>query len=143
MATGLQRLMRRGLLTRLKSNAPLIALVPAGQIDQYGEPVWPFIALEDPVTRRLRAACVNGGLIAFDIHAFARAREVAGEVVEDARDHAGRIGGAIEAALSDCRIALEDGSIARIEISDMRLMKDEVPGAFHYFAQVNTRVLAA
>lgn len=142
MATGLQRLVRRALLTRLKADADVTALVPSASIDPDGEPTWPFIRLRAPVTQRLRATGVNGGLITWDVHAFARAREVAGSEVETAEDHAGRIGGAIEAALADNRIELEDGSVAKIEWSDARLLEDDEPGAYHYFAQVNARVLA-
>lgn len=143
MAVGLQRLVRRALLTRLKADVGLIALVPAASIDPDGEPSWPFVVLRSPVTQRLRAACVNGGAVAWDVHAFARARESGGAVVETAEDYAGRIGGAIEAALADNRIAIEGDGIARIEVSDMRLLTDEEPGAYHYIAQVTARVLAA
>lgn len=143
MATGIQRLVRRALLERLKADGGLTALVPADSINPPGEPTWPFIVLRAPVTQRLRAACVNGATVAWDVHAFARDREDTGAVVETAEDHAGRIGGAIEAALADNRIAVEGGGVARIEVGDMRLLPDEEPGAFHYLAQVNCRVLAA
>lgn len=143
MATGLQRLVRKALLSRLKADAGVQALVAPDSVNPPGEPAWPFIALRAPVTRRLRAACVNGGLVSWDIHAFARARQSGGADVETAEDHAGRIGGAIERALADNRIVLDDDSICRIEMGDMRLLEDEEPGAFHYFAQVNCRVLAA
>ncbi len=143
MATGLQRLVRRALLARLKANAPLTALVAAASINPVGEPVWPFVKLRAPVTRRLRAAGLNGGEGSFDIHAFARARVVGGAEVETAEDHAGRIGGAIEAALADARITIEGGHVLRLEVNDMRLLEDEEPEAWHYFAQVNWRVLAS
>lgn len=142
MTTGLQRLVRRALLAKLKADAGVLALVASTSINPAGDPAWPFIVLRSPVTRRLRASCVNGGLVSWDIHAFARNRESAGQVVETAEDHAGRIGAAIEAALADNRIALEGGAIARIELGDMRLMIDGEPDAYHYFAQMNARVLA-
>ncbi|WP_310533128.1 DUF3168 domain-containing protein [Novosphingobium sp.] len=143
MATGIQRLVRRALLAKLKGDAGLIALVPSASIHPAGEPSWPFIRLDAPVTRRLKATGLNGGVGSFDIHAFARDREVAGSVVETGEDHAGRIGGAIEAALADNRLALEGGGEVRITVDDMRLLTDDDPGAWHYFAQVNFRVLAA
>lgn len=117
--------------------------VPATSIQPRTEPRWPFIKLATPTTQRLRAACVNGGLVTWDIHAFARARKEGKAVVEYADDHAGRIGGLIEAALSDRRVALEGGMTGHISLSDMRLLEDGSPEAFHYFAQVNVRVLAA
>lgn len=143
MATGLQRLVRRALLARLKGNVGLTALVPAASINPDGEPTWPHIRLRAPVTRRLRAAGVNGGEGSFDVHAFARSRYDAGARVETAEDHAGRIGAAIEAALADNRIALEGGGTVRIEVTDMRLLEDDTPDAYHWFAQVNWRALAA
>jgi hypothetical protein len=90
----------------------------------------------------LRAACVNGGLVSVDVHAFARARVSGGQVVETAEDHASRIGAAIEAALADNRITLEGGPTANIELGDIRLLQDQEPDAFHWFAQLNARVLA-
>jgi hypothetical protein len=144
--TGLQRLLRRALLARLKADTGLTALVPAASIYPQaveGEPTWPFVKLGPPITRPRKAACVNGGDVAVDVHAFARARESGGSVVETAEDHAGRIGAAIETALADNWIALEGGPRARIRLSDLQLLQDEEPDAFHYVAQVNARVLAA
>ncbi len=145
MATGLQRLVRRAVLTRLKADSTLTALVPAASIypQSAGEPVWPFIKLGPTGTLRLRAACVNGGLVTIDVHAFARARVVAGVMQETAEDHASRIGAAIESALADNRITLEGGATANIELGDIRLLQDQEPDAFHWFAQINARVLAA
>lgn len=149
MATGLQRLVRRAVLARLKADAGLTALVPAASIYPQAvpnEPVWPFVKLGPTGTLRLRASCVNGGLVTVDVHAFARARVSGGAVAETAEDHASRIGAAIEAALADNRITLEGDApapIARIELSDIRLLQDQEPDAFHWFAQLNARVLAA
>ena len=149
MATGLQRLVRRAVLARLKANAGVTALVPAASIYPQAvpnEPAWPFIKFGPSTTQRLKASCVNGGLVALDVHAFARARVSAGQVVETAEDHASAIGAAIEAALADNRLTLEGDApapIARIELSDIRLLQDGEPDAFHWFAQLNARVLAA
>lgn len=145
MATGLQRLVRRAVLQRLKADTALTALVPADSIYPQAipsEPTWPFIKLGPTGTLRLRAACVNGGLVSVDVHAFARARVSGGQVVETAEDHASRIGAAIEAALADNRITLEGGPTANIELGDIRLLQDQEPDAFHWFAQLNARVLA-
>ena len=49
----------------------------------------------------------------------------------------------IEAALTDNRIALEGGGTVRIEVTDMRLLEDDTPDAYHWFAQVNWRALAS
>lgn len=142
MATGLQRLVRRAILARLKANSPLTALVPSALINPAGEPVWPFIILRSPVSRPLRAASLRGQEGSYDIHGFARAREVDGAEVETGEDHAGRIGAAIEACLEPNRLALEDGSVVRISLTDMRLLPDESPSDWHYFCQLNWRALA-
>lgn len=142
MAVALQRLVRRAVLTRLKANAALTAAVPASSINPLGAPVWPFIILRTPRTVRLRATGVNAGTVAFDLHAFARARlDGSGAMVETAEDYAGRIGGLIEAALADARFMFE-GVAMRVSLSDMRLLEDDEPDALHYFAQVNARILA-
>lgn len=142
MATGLQRLVRRALLARLKADTGLTALVPAGSINPLGEPTWPFIVLRAPVSRQLRAAKLHGQEGSWDIHAFARAREVAGVLAETGEDHCGRIGAEIERVLADNRLLIEGGAICRITVSDMRLLTDESPDDWHYFAQINWRALA-
>ncbi len=144
--TGLQRQVRRAVLQRLKSEPVLIHLVPVARIYPQAVPVepgWPFLKMGPSQTLPRRAACVNGGDVTMDVHAFARARSIAGEVVETAEDHSSRIGAAIEAALRDNNLALEGGGNARIRLSDIRLLQDDEPDAFHYVAQVNARVLAA
>lgn len=144
--TGLQRLVRRAVLARMKADAALTALVPANSIYPQAiahEPQFPFIKLGPTNTLRLRAACINGGLVSVDVHAFARPRISGGAVVETAEDHASRIGAMIEAALADNRITLEGGATANIELGDIRLLQDQEPDAFHWFAQLTARVLAA
>lgn len=148
MATkALQRLVRRAILARLKANSGVTTLVAAASI--YGQDTgpnatMPLIRSGAATTRRLKAAGVNGGEVSLDLHAFARARSSGGQEVETAEDHCGRIGGAIETALEDVRLSLSDGSICRISISDTQFMRDaDDPQAFHWFGQVNARVLAA
>ncbi len=143
MAVGLQMAARRTLLTRLKNDAPLNALVPASSIDPDGPPAWPFIGLRAPVTQLRQATGLRGGQVALDAHAFAGARKSAGSVVETAEDHAGRIGAAIESALHAKRFALEDGGAMRVMLSDIRLLEDGDPDHYHWFCQVNCRMLTA
>ncbi len=142
MATGMQRTVRRALLAKLKADAGLTAIVPATSINPAGEPTWPFIILRSPVSRQLKAAQLNGQEGSWDIHAFARDRLSGGATVETGEDHCGRIGAAIERVLADNRLALEGGLIARINLTDMRLLPDESPDAWHYVAQINWRGLA-
>ena len=146
MATGIQRLVRKAVLSTLKANAPLIALVPAPRI--YGQTtpsnvVWPFIRLGGPTTLPLRASCLSGaGFVTFDVHAFVKPRlDGGGNIVETAEDYASRIGGAIEAALDRAMLALEGGT-ANITLSEMRLLQDsDEADTYHYFAQANARVI--
>lgn len=142
MAVGLQKLVRRSILAKLKNDASLTALVPAEQINPDGVPDWPFIKLNASTTQPMRMACVVGGLVTWDIHAFARAREDGGAVVETAEDHAGSIGAAIEQALNYDHLALEGGGDARVRLSDIRLLPDGDEDSYHWFAQINARVLA-
>lgn len=141
--TSLQRLARRALLTRMKANATLTALVPTSRIAPTGEPVWPFVLVESPRTLRLLASCVRGARVSFDIHAFAGPRLSAGAVVETGYDHASRIGSAIETALADTVLTLEGGATCHIAFSDGQMLRDGEPDAWHWFSQINCRVLAA
>lgn len=145
MATGLQRLVRRAVLQRLKADSALTALVPAASIypQAAGQPTWPFIKLGPTGTLKLRAACVRGGLVSVDVHAFARSRKMGGAVIETAEDHASRIGAEIERLLDGVNITLEGGAKAKLDLGDIRLLQDQEPDAFHWFAQINARVLAA
>jgi hypothetical protein len=135
--TALQRLARRALLTKAKADSGLLALVPASSIDPDGEPTWPFILIESERGTPLKAACVRGANVSMDVHAFAT-----GSASQTGRDAASAIGAAIEAVFADNVIDLEDGSKARITLSDMNLLKDGDPDSFHWFAQLNCRALA-
>jgi hypothetical protein len=141
--TGAQKLVRRALLIKLKGTSAVTALVPSGSINPPGTPTWPFIVLRAPVTQRLKAACVNGGQGSWDVHAFAGPRMSGSAVVETAEDHAGSIGAAIETALADNWLDLPGGAKVRIRLSDIRLLQDGDPDHYHWFAQVNWRVLSA
>jgi hypothetical protein len=145
----LQRLVRRAVLAKLKGDAGLLALVPANAMNPVAvagtEPKWPFMRLDAPVTRRFRAACAErSGIVAVDIHAFAKSRYSAtGAVIETAEDHASQIGEAIETALADQHLTLEGGADAHVSLNDIRLLQDSEPDAFHWFAQITARVLSA
>lgn len=140
--TGLQRLARRALLARAKADTDLIALVPAASIDPDGEPTWPFMLIEAPRTLRLRAACVRGARVSFDVHAFAGPRLSGGATVETGFDFISRIGAAIETAFADNVLTLEGGATCHIGFSDAQMLRDGEPDAWHWFSQINCRVLA-
>lgn len=145
MATqaALQRLVRQALMIRAKASPALTALVPATSINPDGEPVWPFVQFDVPRTQRLRLSCVNGATAQVDVHLFAGPRLVNEVTVEEGYDHATRCSAALESIVSDAWIDLEDGSRARLRLSDTQMLRDEEPDAWHWFGQVNARVLAA
>jgi hypothetical protein len=145
MATGLQILARKAILSTLKADAPLIAIVPAADIHSQrvpAVPAWPFIKLGPPSTIPLRGSCIRGGVVTLAVHAFAKPR-ISGETeIETAEDYCGRIGSAIEAALDGARIDTSTVKIG-VKLSDMRLLVDGAEAdAFHYVCNANCRVLA-
>jgi hypothetical protein len=127
---------------RAKASVELTDLVPATSIAPEGEASWPFITVETPRFRPLRASCVRGATASFDCHAFAGPRFENGALVETAYDHASRIGGTLEKAVGDRRITLENGAICRFAFSDGQMLRDQEPDSWHWFAQLNARVLA-
>lgn len=150
MATkGLQRLVRRDVLAKLKTSPGVTAadLVPAASIygqDPGREPAWPFIKCGPPQTLPMRASCVDGASVNFGLHAFSRGRRNgSGQLIETAEDHAGRIGAAIEAAIDRARSDLAGVGHVSYRLADMVLMVDGAePGAFHYSCTVRARVMA-
>lgn len=140
--TDLQRLARRALLIRAKADPALVALVPVANIDPDGERTWPIMLIETPTTRSLVAACVRGAEVSFDVHAFARARKSGAQEVETGHDHISRIGGQIERTFADNRLLLENGATCRTRFSDRQLLRDGKPNDWHWFGQLNCRVLA-
>lgn len=134
---------RRALLETLKASGELIALVPAARIDPDGEATWPYIGIQSPRTLRLRMSCVRGAAVSFDIHAFVGPRLEGQTVVETGYDHASAIGSAIEAAIDDARLVLENGAICAVRLGDTQLLRDGEPDAWHWVAQANCRVLSA
>lgn len=139
----LQRLTRRALITRAKADVALTAIVPAASIEPMGEPVWPHVIFRSPRTNRLRQSCVQGARVSFDVHVFARERYVAGALVETGYDHCSRAAAALESALADNRLTLENGAICKIEFSDTQMFQDGTPDDWHWFGQLNAKVLSA
>jgi hypothetical protein len=137
--TALQRLARRAVLMQLKGHAPLIALVPKDSINPIGTPEWPIVLVEAPRGTPRRMSCANGVDASFDVHAFAS--NIGSS--KTGYDHASEIGAAIETALAPNNITLEDGSHCKLSFSDMRMLKDADPDHWHWFAQLNCRVLKA
>lgn len=137
--TALQRAARREILTRAKNAAALLALVPKANIDPVGVKPWPIIMVEAPTMLPRRMACANGADVSFDVHAFA------GPVgsTMTGYDHICAIGEQIDTVLAPNNITLEDGSHCKLSFSDVRILKDVDPDHWHWFGQLNCRVLKA
>lgn len=136
-------LAEKDVLAKLKADSGVTAatLVPAAQIypqDPVGEPVWPFIVPTRPQGLPINAACVRGATVNFGLSAFTRGRPN----LETARDHAARIGDAIETVLNGAKSTLAGGVLVKYTIGDMLLRVDGAEsGAFHYSCSVRARVL--
>lgn len=138
----LERETEKALLTLAKADAALTALVPATSIAPDGTPSWPHIQLEAPRTQRIRAACVRGATVFFDLHVFAGPRVADGVEVEVAKDHIARIFARLEELFCESRLTLASGATVRVTMSDVQTLRDGEPDALHKFGQLNCRVLA-
>lgn len=146
---GLQRIVRRAIMARLKRNAGVLALVPASSIHSQAPlsaPEWPFIKMGPPTTTPRRAAGLDAGTVLVSVHAFSRGRFDGDDLVETAEDYAGWIGEAIEHALDAKGEDISNGTATghvRYEIVDQQLLVDGgEPDAFHWFGNVRARVSA-
>lgn len=146
---GLHTVARRALLTRVKNNAALVALVP--KANMHGQsppatPVWPFTKLGPPQTLPIRGACLDGGTVNIGFHAFAKPRYTGSTMIETAEDHSGRIAAAFERAIdSRGETVTVDGQSARLtyQLADMILQRDPAEAdAYHYSATVRIRIIA-
>lgn len=136
--TALQRQARRTLLIRAKNHAGLLALVPKDNIDPDGRPEWPIVLIEAPRALPRRMSCAKGADVSFDVHAFARLTDAM-----SGYDHISAIGEQVETAFAPNVLTLEDGSQCRLSFSDVRILKDQDPDDWHWFGQLNCRVLKA
>lgn len=136
--TALQRQARRTLLIRAKNHAGLLALVPKDNIAPDGRPEWPIVLIEAPRALPRRMSCAKGADVSFDVHAFAR---LTGTMT--GYDHISAIGEQVETAFAPNVLTLEDGSQCRLSFSDVRILKDQDPDDWHWFGQLNCRVLKA
>lgn len=141
--TALQRQARRTILIRAKNAAGLIALVPKANIDPDGVKPWPIIMVDAPRASGTRMACASGADVSLDVHAFAGPVKTDDTVTMTGYDHISAIGEQIETVLAPNNITLEDGSTCKLSFSDVRILKDADPDHWHWFGQLNCRVLKA
>lgn len=136
---------RRAMLTALKADAPMIALVPAADIHPQAPtaiPTWPFVKMGAPAGIPLKAACVDGNEITTSVHGFSKGRWSGNQLLEDAEDHAARIGSAIADALGGKLLNLDGGGKAKVIWTGSQLLIDQdEAGAFHSIQNFRVRVV--
>lgn len=144
MAIDSTREVRRAILTLLKNDATLTALVPKTRIYSQGgatNPNWPFVIYGAPSIVPVRANCVDGGELIVAVHGFAKERVSGGRTVETPEDHASRIGSAIASAL-DRRSPGIAGGVAKILWTGAQLLIDGGDAsAFHTVQNFRIRCL--
>ncbi|PTQ13732.1 hypothetical protein CLG96_00150 [Sphingomonas oleivorans] len=110
---------RKAILTLLKADATLTAIVPASRIYPQSPPAshaWPFVRYGAPTAIPIVATRIDGSELSVAVHGFAKDRIVDGVLVETAEDHADRIGAAIAAALDRKMVTITTPYPARIRI---------------------------
>ena len=135
---------RRAVLTALKADADMIALVPAVDIHRQvtpANPAWPFLRYGAPSALPVRAACVDGSEITFAVHAFSKGRGPSGAQTVTAEDDAARIGAQVAVVLDGKRLPI-DGGEARIRWTGSQLIMDGAEAdAFHSIINFVARCL--
>lgn len=122
--------LREAIVTALKADVALIALVTAAKI--FGEfpgsePDRPFIRYGEADAVPLRSSCHEGAAIAFPIHAFS-AEKFTDEVMD--------MNAAIVACLDGKVVTLDGGAKATIVLGSSQLLRDGAdPNAWHGFNQ--------
>jgi hypothetical protein len=125
--------LRKAIITHLRADADVTALVPAERIyppKTPADPVWPFIRYGVPTKLPERASCMDGSRILLTVHAFSQ---------EPSEDEAVQIGAALAASLDG-----EDGKGLVLDLSGnysaratitytggQTLQDPEVAGAWH------------
>lgn len=113
--------LRRAVITALKADAALTALVPAAQIHTStvpANPAWPFLRWDAPNSIPRGVACTQGAEVTFFVHAFAKAA-----ATDTAEAHAERITAAVAKVLHRARLTLPSAS-ARLRVRATRSMMD-------------------
>jgi hypothetical protein len=134
MAIDSTREARRAVLTIMKADATLIAIVAKDSIYPQRTdptPAWPFIRCGSPSVVPVRASCVDGGNLTMAVHAFAKPRMEGQSVTETAEDHTSRIGAAIARALDGQKVNIAGGTLTIAWQGSQLLQDPEEADAFH------------
>jgi len=139
---------RRIILTALKADSTLTAIVPAARI--YGDdvppsPEFPFVRWDAPSTIPFSLSGAAGSsTTSFMLHAFATARLSASKAkLETASDYANRIISAVHGVVHRNRFSDDDGRIFKVTVASRMSMRDGAEAdAWHCLLNCVARVLA-
>lgn len=146
MAGDLIRDVRRAVLSHMKADAALGALVPPANMHPATVPTgqaWPFTRLDGFRSAPEDGPCHAGATVAFIAHAFTQpALASDGEtVVELAEDRAGKISAAMKLALHNRRVPVADGT-ALLRVRSVQILSDPAEAqAYHAVVQVEARAI--
>lgn len=139
---------RRVILTALKSDPTLTAIVPAARI--YGDevpakPETPFVRWDGPSTLPFSlSGAANSSTTSFMLHSFAKVRlSSSGAKIETASDYANRIMSAVHGVVHRNRFSDDDGRVFKVVVSSRMSMRDGAEAdAWHCLLNCVARVLA-
>lgn len=118
--------LRQAVITRLRVDADLIAIVPAARVfgmKPSATPEWPFTRYGTPDTTPRRATCWDGQDTDFTVHSFSKM---------EFEDQCATINGAIVDSLGDAVLALPGGGKATVLWLGSQILEDgAVAGAWH------------
>lgn len=112
------RAVRRAVLTQLKADAAVTALIPAARIfppKRPAKPERPFAGYTNVIATPLRATCLDGQTVRFRVQAFDGS---------SADDTASNMADAIAASLDGAVLALEGGGKAHVQLLDTIVGQD-------------------
>lgn len=146
MSADLKSELRRAVLTALKADAQVLALVPKASIYTAippKEPAWPWIRWGVPNSTALDAACLAGEDARFTIHVFARGRvNPTGAVIETGEDHVGRIVAAVKGALRRSGFDTPSGHASVRWLSDTCRNDGDAADDWHATSDFRARIMA-
>lgn len=127
--------LRQAIVTTLKADAGLLAMVAAGQI--FGEqtdsmPDRPFVRYGEDDAQPLRSSCWDGANVDFPVHSFS---------AEKFTDQVKGMNAAIAAALDGAVLDLGDGLLARVYWLGSQVIRDgSDPNAWHGIARFQAAI---
>jgi hypothetical protein len=138
---------RRAIRSILRTDAPLLAVVPRDRIHGQRVPAsesYPYVRLGSPSSTPIRGACVDGSDTVVAVHAFATPRkDGVGNVVEDAEDFADRIGAMIASALDKHVVTDANGRLRLIWTGEQLLQDPSEADCFHTVQNFRVRAITA